>query len=683
MTTLRPRFWLALAAAGLLTGGGTIIAGQTPATQAGQPTFRSGAQVVEVDVRVFDRDGRFIEDLTRDDFEVLEDGVPQRIQTLYLVQDNGVVSEPSRDTAVPPPGAAAVSTTPASARQTWIFFFDLNHLTPGGGFERARKAVEDFIRDRFKDGDLGGVIAGGRMVNNRLTSVHDELVEAVKSVKPLGDARSRFIDLTRDWPRFRDEAEAIRISNEDRDAIRAAITRACSDDADMCRTIPPDQAVRQKAKRLLQDLRRASVETLSALNGLASGLARIQGPKTVVFLSDGFFTNEMESVLRGVVGQTTRAGGRVYAIDVRGLNRGPTASTVDQMTADDPAGGPARQDLTEDGPNSLAVDTGGLMIRNENNLSRALETIARDANRYYVLGYQPVNATFDGKYHPIVVRVKRAGLRARARRGYLALEPAKMLVPQKIESTERPAEENAPAPGSAAPAPASAPSAVRLRPDAADRVQELSAGETARAGTAAAEGWAAFQRGDVSAAIGPLTEAAKDPGARPWLLYTLGLTQAALARPLDAAASWERVRQAAPEFEPVYEDLAAMYVQASDLTRALAVLRDAERRWPKEPQILNAIGVVDVRRGALDEAISSFGKAIEAAPKEATAYLNLGRAYELRYAAARHYVSSERKWVAPEGDRQKAIENYKRYIDLGGPYASQASEALIRLGWSK
>ena len=167
-----------------------------------------------------------------------------------------------------------MSTTPASARQTWIFFFDLNHLTPGGGFERARKAVEDFIRDRFKDGDLGGVIAGGRMVNNRLTSVHDELVEAVKSVKPLGDARSRFIDLTRDWPRFRDEAEAIRISNEDRDAIRAAITRACSDDADMCRTIPPDQAVRQKAKRLLQDLRRASVETLSALNGLASGLAR-------------------------------------------------------------------------------------------------------------------------------------------------------------------------------------------------------------------------------------------------------------------------------------------------------------------------------------------------------------------------------------------------------------------------
>ena len=60
------------------------------------------------------------------------------------------------------------------------------------------------------------------------------------------------------------------------------------------------------------------------------------------------------------------------------------------------------------------------MIRNENNIGRALDRIARDANRYYVLGYQPSNTTFDGKYRPIQVRVKRPGLRVRARRGYLA-----------------------------------------------------------------------------------------------------------------------------------------------------------------------------------------------------------------------------------------------------------------------
>ncbi|HJR61096.1 MAG TPA: hypothetical protein VJ813_16915, partial [Vicinamibacterales bacterium] len=49
------------------------------------PTFKSGVQLVEVDVRVFDKDGRFVADLTRDDFELVESGAPQKIDAMYLV----------------------------------------------------------------------------------------------------------------------------------------------------------------------------------------------------------------------------------------------------------------------------------------------------------------------------------------------------------------------------------------------------------------------------------------------------------------------------------------------------------------------------------------------------------------------------------------------------------------------
>jgi len=76
------------------------------------------------------------------------------------------------------------------------------------------------------------------------------------------------------------------------------------------------------------------------------------------------------------------------------------------------------------------VDTGGFVVRNENNIGRALAEIAVDANTYYVLGYQPANSNFDGKYRAIEVRVRdQAGVvvRVRARRGYLALKPAKIL----------------------------------------------------------------------------------------------------------------------------------------------------------------------------------------------------------------------------------------------------------------
>jgi len=407
-----------------------LVLAEPAARQQPPPTFRSGTQVVEIDVRVFDKDGRFVTGLTRDDFEVIEDGSPQPLQTFFFVDDPGpsVGSKPESDATPTVPPAVAAGPRP---RQTWIFFFDLNHLTPGGGYDRARKAVEDFIRDRFRDGDVGGILAGDKMVNNRLTSVRQELLDGVKQVKPLGDSRSRGLELTREWPRLLNEEEAIRVARNEREDVKRASMRACQDDADMC---PVAEAmVRQKGLRLGQEIHRASIATMGTINGLASGLAKMPGPKTVVFLSDGFVVQDIETTLRSVVGQIGRAGARVYAIDVRGLNRGGNAGIIDQFQVEDSMGPVTKFDAIADGPNSLAIDTGGMMIRNENNIGRALETIAADANRYYVLGFEPSNTKWDGKFRAIQVRVKRDGLRVRARKGYLALDPARMTVPQPIK----------------------------------------------------------------------------------------------------------------------------------------------------------------------------------------------------------------------------------------------------------
>jgi VWFA-related protein len=687
----------------LLLGAPAPSAQQAPPSPEQTPTFRSGVQVVEVDVRVFDKEGRFVADLTRDDFEIVEDGAAQQLQTLFLVGERGTatVSEtsPPDTVAVPLSGAPETVAVPL-ARQTWIFAFDLNHLTPGAGFDRARQAVEEFIRDRFKDGDLAGVVAGSKMVNNRLTSVREELVGAVKSVKPLTESRGRQIEMTREWPRLLNEDEVAEIVNENRDVISRAVTRACTEDPDACTRVPPDMEIRSKARRLHEAMQRMTMETLTALNALASGLAKIPGPKTIVFLSDGFVSRQLETTLRNVVGQTARAGGRVYAIDVRGLNRGRGAGIIEQDRVVDEAGPVVQFDAQEDGPNSLAVDTGGMMIRNENNIGRALDRIASDSGRYYVLGYQPTNANFDGKFRPIEVRVKRPDVRVRARRGYLALEPSKMLIPQPITSSpiseEPPEDTEAPPLEPAADPPAvtatgaivgapgvTAADSVRLRPDAEERVETLATEGTAAAGLTAYRGWDAYQRGDVETALVAFTEAAAQPDVRPWVLYALGLSQVAVGRPLDAAASWERVRQAAPEFTPIYTDLADTYVQLSELSKALAVLRDAERRWPDDPDIHNGIGVIHVRRGALDDAVAAFSEAAKAAPDDALGYFNLARAYELRYMRSRRYVSSQRKWVAPEDDRVKAAKYYERYVKIGGPYAQQAAEALSRLEWSK
>jgi VWFA-related protein len=693
----------------LLLSLAAIAGAQQPEQQ--PPTFKSGVQLVEVDVRVFDRDGRFVADLTRDDFELLEDGAVQKIDAMYLVGISSSVSSiPGADA---PASAKATAGRPTprvpgpAAPQTWIFFFDLNHLTPGGGLDRARKAVEDFIRDEFKDGDVAGILAGDKMINNRLTSVRQELLDGVTQVKPRSDSRTRFIELTREWPRLLNEEEALRIGRGEREWIQRAVTRACGDDPQQCQIA--DSAVRQKGSRLGGDIHRASLATLTSLNALASGLARIPGPKTVVFLSDGFVAQDVETSVRSVVGQIARAGARVYAIDVRGLDRTGQRNLIDQGQVEDPAGPAVKFDGLADGPNSVAVDTGGMMIRNENNIGRALGRIAEDAGRYYVLAYQPANATFDGKYRPIQVRVKREGLRVRARRGYLALPPARMLRPQpittaperKTESTEPPESTDLPpvptgtpiepvsslpsgSTVAAKPAPAGPAVGVRLRPDIDARVKALSGKDGAMPDAdIKTKGWEAYQRGDIETAAALLAKAAAEPGVDPWVHYALGMSQVGLGRLDEAIASWERVRKQVPDFEPVYMDLADTYAAKSNLTTALAIVREAEKRWPNSPDVYSAIGVIHVRRGAMDEGIAALVKVTKLKPDDPLAYLNLGRAYAMRYHSGRRYVTTLRRWVAPEGDREKAIEALRQCVKLGGPYAKQAAEELSVLEWSK
>ena len=374
------------------------------------PTIRSGVQMIEVDVRAFTEDGRFITDLAGDDFEVFEGDVRQTVEALYLVRETG-------GTAPAPRGAelrfratsVASSSAPASppTGQTWIFFFDLNHLTPGGGFERARQAVAAFIQDRFAPGDIAGVVIPSKMVNNRLTSVREELAAAVASVKPLGDERSRRLD-------------------------RMALKVRTVDDG-------ADDAIRSAQATLLTlETARAASDTVNAFRGLISQLTRVAGPKTIVFLSNGFeVASPNQASARAIVNQAIGAGVRIYPIDVRGLNRDMGAGDVDLPPIDiNDATALVRPRVgifEEDAGNSLAEATGGFMIRAENNLGRAMNVIASHAGTYYVLGYHSSNAKFDGKFRSIEVRVKRPGVRVRARHGYLALDPSKMLIPHAIK----------------------------------------------------------------------------------------------------------------------------------------------------------------------------------------------------------------------------------------------------------
>ena len=692
------------------------------------PTFKSGTQVVEVDVRVFDNDGRFMTDLKPGDFVIKENGVPQQIVDLTLVGTSPTRAnpnpepEPSNRTPAPPRLRTA-EPAGAGASATWIFVFDTPHLSLNG-LHYTQKAVADFIDSRFHQGDLGGIVFDGKMANSRLTTDREQLLAAVDALRQSGESGNfeQFMHL--EWPRIQDEHEAWMIAGQnDDEALTTATRRACNDSPSECEGYAdPTMPVKEKARQVLDQANVRTAMSLKVIDALCNGLAKMAGPKTIVYFSEGFLVTGSEATLQGVTGLANRAGAHFYTVDARGLNHGSASSAIlTGVQPMNPMGAPPQFEWNEDSTNALAVDTGGIPIRNENNFGRALDQIQADAGTYYVIGYTPSNQTFDGKYRKIDVDVKRGGVRVRARRGYLALEPAKLLKPVAIAPTAPvpppvavplPAAtpEAAPAPANAAlaaptgAAPAATPestaaeaAAVRTRIDRGGLVAALRGDEAASANDAASLGWAAYQKGDVESAERELTKAAADSAAHPWVHYVLGLCHLALDEYPAASQSWERVRASAPSFEPVYFNLADAYSLQNDRRSALAVLDAAAKRWPKDAEIFDAKGVIQIHDRALPEAIDSFEHATKLAPRDPLGFFNLGSAHHAAALRLRELsISRKAQLEETQEDRRllrnggfvsmalwhrdAAIRNYHRVIALKGLYAEEAKKGLAALG---
>jgi len=684
-----------------------LVAAALAQAPAQPPTFRTTTDVVQVDVVVQDKSGAFVTDLRPDEFVIREDDRPQRVEQFYFVAGRTVAAPDAAGSADP----AALAAGPTAPR-VLIAFFDDDHLTPAG-FKRSQAAAETLFGKHLREGDVGGVVANGSMANNRLTASHDELLKAVRNAKPNGKINGRRID-ERSWPRL-STPEAIRIVvNSDANVLAQAVERACTDDPSQC-VRGKDQAelqLRGKAAELAAESRGSTAQTGQRLLALLNGISRFEGRKSILLFSEGFFADESWPLVKEAIAQAARVDARLYTFDARGLDRSGMSdrmSGVNPGTSDSLSRMLAQFDSESDAVNSLAVDTGGFFVRNANFFDAAVAQVAADASTYYVLGFRSDRAP-DGSFRRLSVKVNRPGLSVRARRGYVATaRPAATSAPSTRSTTsgrteagaaeaavpEPPAEPLEPArpegtpaarpePGIAATRPEAVEGrtaerpAIRVRPNVEEHVRTLA--PMAHDPDADA-GWDAYKRGDVESARRLLSTASSRPAAAPWVYYALGQSAYALRDFSEAIAAWEHVHSSTPEFEPVYFDLVDGYLQVKDYDRATRTLHDAEKRWPTDAEVLNALGVVQVARGALDDAVGSFERAIAAAPKEAVGYFNLAKAAELRYWKNRRYNNRTGQWIANDGDRRRAIDNYTKYLSIGGPLENSVRDALSRLNW--
>jgi VWFA-related protein len=384
-------------------------------TQENAGTFRSSTSLVEVDVIVKDKEGRFVSGLTADDFDVLEEGTPQRIQHFYLVTET-----PTIKGDVAPP-AVLPRSPDQTGRRVFLVVFDAEHLS-APQVPRLKHELAEFINGEMRAADLGGVYVNGSLWRTRLTNDRQELLDGVRALTPSLETPAKRLAALVTYPRIPSEFDALRIENGDKGRAEEIAQENCTSEPTSCAQEGGreyvEELVEAKAKTYIQEARRAAASTVQMLDHATRNLARLDGRKTILLVSEGFFVDDLRAELPRIAGQAARAGITIYTLNARG-----TAGVGGRILPDASVARGILSTLGEgsqDGLDLLAAETGGLAFRNTDNYRASFASIASDTSTYYVLAYAPTNPILDGKFRRIQLRPKWSGVEVRARRGYVA-----------------------------------------------------------------------------------------------------------------------------------------------------------------------------------------------------------------------------------------------------------------------
>ena len=126
----------------------------TPQPQ--KPVFRTGAELVRVDVVVLDKRGVPVPDLTAEDFELEDDGEPQEIRSFQYVTADGQPDADSEVSLTIRSRSHAASEASRDNVRVFLIFWDEYHIGQMASAVRARTALMQFVRTAFGPTDIVG-----------------------------------------------------------------------------------------------------------------------------------------------------------------------------------------------------------------------------------------------------------------------------------------------------------------------------------------------------------------------------------------------------------------------------------------------------------------------------------------------------------------------------------------------
>lgn len=390
----------------------------SPSQEPQRPVFRSGTSLVRVDAYP-SKDGRIVEGLTAADFEVLEDGVPQQIESFQFVEY--ARHTPAGARRDPNSQREGFQLAADPAYRVFVIYLDNLHVDFGGS-HNTRMPLITFLNRVLGPQDLFGVLTTAQSPNDLMLGQRTEVIEE---------------QLTRYW----DWGSGGRGGADEADLVIAA-------------------CFRNAETRVVEELvrRRRLDEVFTDLEGLMSLLANLREErKNILLVSNGWALpapapwaelgapRRMPGIGVTDAGKLTMGSRRENAIDpriceeqlqrltgldfqkrLRDLMSQARESNV-TFYAIKASGLAAVDDRAQvSSLQTLTHETGGLAVVNTNDLTRGAMQIGDDLSAAYILGYYPSNIRADGRVRRITVRLKSSGETVRARREYRAPTEAEL-----------------------------------------------------------------------------------------------------------------------------------------------------------------------------------------------------------------------------------------------------------------
>jgi len=422
-------------------------------TRSVEPTFqlRSERNLVMVRVVVRNDKGEAIDYLHQENFQLFDQGKKQPI-IQFSVEKPSLEADtvPAQKSAGATTAPGAVSGPPTTAilphRFVALYFDDVN--TGISGLARTRDAAGRFLQGSVHAGDRMGVFTSSGQNPLDFTDDLAKVRQALADLRPrplfgtnqaygeMSPYEAYLIAILND-----PSALSLAIDQEEVRATRSGGQAPTAPAPQAAQLVDPmtSQAGRNalaEAQRILAATESKAKVTLGGIQSLVGRMSVLPGQRSLIVVSDGFLSQTLGESLGEISERALRANVIINALDARGLYVGlvtADASVAGRDLPEDPNMRSLKERLMReqavretDAMGTLALNTGGILYENNNDLEAGFRRVAAVPGAFYTLAFSPENIKHDGTFHTLkVTLVASKGLTAEARKGYYA--------PRKVE----------------------------------------------------------------------------------------------------------------------------------------------------------------------------------------------------------------------------------------------------------